>query len=260
MKEYFLYPLCKILDIILPKQSLKGIPILMYHSISADSSHLSINPHEFAKQTKYLFKKGYQTILPQQLDSIGFKNFAKKILITFDDGFEDNYRVALSMLKKYNFIATVFITTKYLDSLIENSKSMLKPEQIKDLEQNGWCIANHFDSHRDLTEISSEEIIKDFEIARGKLNNVLFSKKTANIVSYPYSRYNGKVIEAVKEAGVEMAFGGGNRSFKGKNSRLAIPRIEISPQVNFLKFKLILSPSFHLIKKLFVHDRYLPNR
>jgi len=245
MKEFFLYPICKLLDIILPKRILKGIPVLMYHSIREDNGYLSVSPSDFEQQIKYLLHKGYQNILPQDLLGKDL-SYDRKIMITFDDGFKDNYTVALLIFKKYNFTAAVFVITGQI-----NSPGKLTAEEINSLEENGWLIANHFDSHHDLTELKSEEISQDFEIARQKLSQLLINKETANIVSYPHSRYNEKVIEAVKKAGVIMAFNGGNRYFRQGDSLFSISRIEISQRVSFLKFKLILSPSFDLIKRIF---------
>lgn len=245
MKEFFLYPICKFLDLFMPAGSQKSLPVLMYHSIRDSDSPLSIAPDEFARQMEYLFRKGYKTILPQDLLGKDLF-FDRRVMITFDDGFNDNYAVALPVLKKYNFTAVVFIITRYI-----NSPGKLAPKEIESLEENGWIIANHFDSHRDLTGLNSEEIVCEFEIAREKLGNVCAGKKAANIVSYPHSRYNENVIAAVKKAGAEMAFNGGNRYFRAGDNFFVIPRVEISKRVSFLKFKLILSPSFDLLRRIF---------
>lgn len=77
----------------------------------------------------------------------------KYISFTFDDGREDNYTVAYPILSKYNFPATIFCTTGYIDKTWpkkEDWYSAGEPitiEQLKQLDKSGWEIALHGDKH-----------------------------------------------------------------------------------------------------------------
>lgn len=82
----------------------------------------------------------------------------KKIILTFDDGREDNYLNAFPIMKENGLTGTIFITTGYIDGTWKKPdswKSAEKPlsiDQIKILKSNGWEIGLHGDKH--ITEIN----------------------------------------------------------------------------------------------------------
>ena len=108
-------------------QSQYVVPILMYHSVSsADTKPLFvfarpfnvklrlniISPDSFEKQMGFLKNNGYQVIPLDEYvqgDRVGRKFPHKTVVITFDDGYVDNYTNAFPVLKKYHFPATVFL-------------------------------------------------------------------------------------------------------------------------------------------------------
>jgi len=99
------------------------IPILTYHRIIKqeknypfDSDLISATPESFAQQMKYI-KLFYTPItMAEFINSIDKNKHLPKnaIMITFDDGFEDNYTNAYPILKKLNIPATFFVTTDYI--------------------------------------------------------------------------------------------------------------------------------------------------
>ncbi len=84
--------------------------ILYYHKIikiEQDLNKLSITPDLFERQIKYL-KDHYNII---NMEDIGKGNSDLSVVITFDDGYEDNYINALPILEKYKVPATIFVST-----------------------------------------------------------------------------------------------------------------------------------------------------
>ena len=80
--------------------------ILNYHKIDDTFIALAVRPEDFDAQMKYLSEHGYHTITPDELyDSLaGNAELPENpVLITFDDGYEDNYKNAYPILKKYDF-------------------------------------------------------------------------------------------------------------------------------------------------------------
>ena len=255
MKEYFLYPVCKFLDFFIPRKIKDGIPILLYHSISNSKSQLSVAPEVFEKQMDYLHSQGYKTIIPDDLLKIN--NYSKKIILTFDDGFKDNYIVALPILKKYNFVGTIFIATGHIEKNNEHSHGekngqlpMLNEVEIKELGHAGWPICNHFDTHRDLDKLSDKEVEKEYLRAKDRLNKMLDCNNVSNIVSYPHGRYNNKVISILENLGVKMAFNGGGQKYRKQDNLFIIPRKGVVAPISLTKFKLYLSFSFVKLKKI----------
>jgi len=253
MKEYFLYPICKILDCVIPGKYKIGAPVLLYHSISKKDSRLAVSPENFNKQMHYLRKMGYNTISPRDL--FNESRNGRDILITFDDGFKDNLTNALSILQKYNFKATVFITTKYIGSesifLTNNSEKnykMLNNEEIKKLENENWSICNHLHSHINLTELSDEEIRGEYIKSREILGGIINKKENVSIMAYPRNKKNKKVVNILKEAGIKMAFSGAAGMVNKNSDIMDLPRIEIYNNTSFIKYTLYLSPSFQFFK------------
>ena len=88
------------------------ILVLNYHQIGNTSSPLSVNVNDFEAQMKFLVDSGCITITPAELYA-GLNGEIelpqKPVLLTFDDGYLDNYTNAFPILKKYNLRATIFI-------------------------------------------------------------------------------------------------------------------------------------------------------
>jgi peptidoglycan/xylan/chitin deacetylase (PgdA/CDA1 family) len=244
---------CRIIDKIFFRNS-NQIPVLMYHSIGESGSRLAIGARQFEEQVEYLAGQGYETINPLEIGESGAK---KPIIITFDDGFKDNFQIAHPIMEKFGFKGAIFVSTDYIGGLshfcrIEADKKhlMLSEKEIKNLHGAGWVIANHFASHSDLVDMDTDSIASDFKKAKEMLEKITGYSESASIVSYPHSMLNSKVIEAVKNAGALMAFNGKNYAYDPeKDDKFVIPRIGIIDTVGMDKFKLLLSPTFNWLKK-----------
>lgn len=89
------------------------IPILMYHSISKDASgenEYTISKARFEGDLKWLRDNDYTTIFTSQLAAFvneGAMLPTKPVIISFDDGFANNYLYAYPLLQKYNMKAVI---------------------------------------------------------------------------------------------------------------------------------------------------------
>ncbi|MGA9427849.1 MAG: glycosyltransferase, partial [Terracidiphilus sp.] len=93
-------------------------PVLLYHHVGplreGTYHQLTISAKAFARQIRWLARRGYTGILPSDWlrwlrDGTGLPR--KPIMITFDDGYADIAQYALPILRRYGFGATVFIVT-----------------------------------------------------------------------------------------------------------------------------------------------------
>ncbi len=186
----------------IPKEIVDAVPILMYHSIAEEPDNdLMVSPSTFAAQMKHLSDAGYQTITFQDLEEWerGEPIPKKPILLTFDDGYLDNYTAAYPVLKKHDLKATFFISTNYL-----GDARHISWEQIKEMSDSGLIeFGSHTLSHPDLTVISAakrrEEIVESKKIIEEKIG------KEAIAFSYPAGAYNNIVIRETAEAGYKFA-------------------------------------------------------
>jgi len=183
----------------------KGVSILMYHSIDNNNVFFTVKPEIFEKQIKYLKDNNYNVISLAELVKILELNNdlpKKTIVLTFDDGFEDNYLNVWPVLKKYNFPATIFLATGLVGQEINNVQSIplkaLGWQEIQEMHQSGLIdFQPHTVSHQrfdriDLKEIE-QEIIDSKRMVEEKLN------KKCYFFAYPRGWYNQEIIEILKK-------------------------------------------------------------
>ena len=88
------------------------VPILMYHRIASVPGDRNALPEEkFEEQMRYLEENGFHSITVEELQAhfLHGKRLPKKpVVLTFDDGYEDNFSAALPILKKYRHVGNVF--------------------------------------------------------------------------------------------------------------------------------------------------------
>lgn len=199
----------------------KKVPILYYHAINDNINGLDelfVSPAEFDKQMLYLKQNGYNVITFSQLADVD--NIVNPVIITFDDGYEDNYTYAYPILKKYNFKATVFLCTDVIDKPL-----FLKKNQIEEMK-NLIDFQSHTVTHRKLSELKKEEI--EFELTESKKQLEALTGNAVSVLAYPIGDYNSEVIEITRKYYKYAVLSGGGIYRKGDNSyeikRVYIPR------------------------------------
>jgi len=184
------------------------IPILTYHNFTKDEgSSYSINIIEFEKQMNYLATHNYSVISLSELLK-GLKNGQlppKPVVITIDDGFKSSFTLAYPVLKKYNFPATLFIYTDF----IERNSNSLTWGEIKEMTENNLEIGSHTLSHCNLLKYKENENYENY-LARIK-KEIFLSKEILEIkiggkvkfFAYPYGVYSPTIINLVIQADYE---------------------------------------------------------
>jgi len=190
----------------------QGVAVLMYHSVDNNPIDFNVKPNEFFRQMAYLHKKNYKIISVEELVEIleSGRSFNKKtVVLTFDDGFKDNYTSVFPLLKKYNFKATIFITTSFIGKQINNSYNLpldvLSWEQIKEMHNSGLVdFQPHSATHPKLAQISEKELEKEIKESKEILEKEL--SKKCYFSAYPKGNYNNKVIEEFKKQNFKAVF------------------------------------------------------
>ncbi len=126
----------------------KGVPCIMYHNVSNEKG---ITPEEFEEQMTLIQK--YNTFKLEELDKLGNKFPENTVLVTFDDGYADNYTNAFSLLKKYNIKATIFLNTAY----INNDPFYMNWDQIKEMYESG-LVDFQLHTHSHFTVVKRVEV------------------------------------------------------------------------------------------------------
>ena len=182
----------------------KVVPILMYHSISEDTtSSLNVTPENFKKQIDFLAGSGYSVIpLDELVEGIRKnKKFPDKtVVITFDDGFEDNYLNAFPVLAKHKMPATVFLVAGY----IGEREGYLKWDQVNLMKQNGVDFGAHTVNNVYLPAIEDTRTLW-WEVSGPKSIIKGATGETPRYFCYPTGGFNAKVKNAVVRAGYNGA-------------------------------------------------------
>lgn len=131
------------------------LPVLMYHSIlknNSESPKYVVTPSQLESDLKYLKENGYTAVTVEDLTAYVYDGKSlpdKPIMLTFDDGYYNNYYYALPLMKKYDMKMVISVVGKYTDTYSEGSDSnpnysYLTWDQIKEMQKSGYVeFQNH---------------------------------------------------------------------------------------------------------------------
>ncbi|MCM8800954.1 MAG: polysaccharide deacetylase family protein [Candidatus Omnitrophica bacterium] len=207
------------------------VPILMYHSITEQvqpGNRLQVSKDAFTRQMQFLKKHNYRVIPLEELgDLIKAKKKIpyKTVVITFDDGYKDNYLYAFPILKKYNLYATIFLI---VDEIDRPQQDRLSWEEIRQMQDSGIItFGSHSLDHPFLTELSSlDELRRQIFDSKRILEERL--GRHINAFAYPSGRFNEIIKNLVKEAGYKLAVATNPGKGFSNNDIFALKRIRIS--------------------------------
>ncbi|MGG2199179.1 polysaccharide deacetylase family protein [Paenibacillus validus] len=180
-----------------------SMPVLNYHSIGHDPGNsLVLAPDKFAAQMSYLAEHGFTPLsLTEFILILEKKKPAppKPVLLTFDDGYEDNFEHAMPVLQKHQFPATLFMSPG-----VAGQDGYLNWEQVKQMHESGWDIQPHGMTHPHLPKLSPEKQKEEITEARRLIEEKLGTK--ADVFCYPYGEFNKTTLSVLEEAGFRYAF------------------------------------------------------
>lgn len=228
--------------------------VLMYHMISehlpknqSKFNRLRVKPSEFEKQLIWLKENGFKSFTLSEL--VRLENIPEKsVVLTFDDGYEDNFRNAFPLLQKYGFKATIYIvlnrfennwaTDKDLDKASNelNNEKMLTNEQIKVMLDSGLIeIGSHTLDHVNLPKLNKEEKERQLIESKKQIENIFAIK--CDSFAYPFGFYDEDSVKIVENIGYTNATTTVNGVFdKNRYSNFEIPRIMISGRQGLFAF------------------------
>jgi peptidoglycan/xylan/chitin deacetylase (PgdA/CDA1 family) len=159
------------------KETNQLIPILVYHSISNMQSgpnpQLYVTPKKFEFHIQTLVKNGLTPIASTDLNDFyeGKTDLPKHpVLITFDDGYKDNFKYAFPILQKYHVKSTIFVVT----GNIGVHSSYLDWRELKEMSQTGLVdIESHTAHHRNLTRLKESAIKQELSESKQILESRL---------------------------------------------------------------------------------------
>jgi len=179
--------------------------VLNYHMVNSMFISLAIEPEDFDWQMKYLVDHGYHSITLDELYAFleGQGTLPDRpVLITFDDGYVDNYTNAYPILKKYDLKATIFIVTGF----VSKRKGYLTWDQLREMEQHGIMAQSHTVTHAPLPELSDERIREELVVSKQQAEAEL--GHPVEFIAYPTGVHDLHIVSLAKEAGDKGGFFG----------------------------------------------------
>lgn len=239
------------------------MPVIMYHRVIKDESEKGVHGtyvtvEQFEEQMKYLKKKGYETITFKDLLNNRYKQRFDKdkkwIMLTFDDGYKDNYENAFPILKKYQFKGIIYILDgiEYNKWDVDNPGNpekrftLMNQDELLEMQNYGIEFGGHTSTHPRLAELSTEQVKS--EIINSKSNIEKIIGKELLSFAYPYGSLNKEVKRIPQEAGYKFAVATDSGSIVFSDDLFEIRRIGIFPTNNLFNFKRKVSGKYNFIK------------
>ncbi len=177
--------------------------MLNYHQVADTNNPLAVHVSDFDTQMKFLADSGCITITPDELYA-GINGEIelppKPVLITFDDGYIDNYTNAFPILKKYKLRATIFVIPAFTSVY----PGYMTWEQLKEMESKGIAIESHTLNHTKLEELPDDEIRNELLNSKNLLEEQL--GHPIEFLAYPTGTYNLHIAGIAQDVGYKGAF------------------------------------------------------
>ena len=198
-----------------------GIPVLAYHSIMPREFYYPLNVDNpwilldevFYEQMRYLYENGFNAVTTRQLKDFLFHEVhlpENAIVITFDDGYLDNYLYAAPILRKFGFTAMMFLIT---NAIQETTPAMTAyPTQFMSTAEilASVDVFEH-GSHSHAMHLAlggvPPMVNESVENIRADLRQSFEAPLTFTTgFAYPHGRYSDNALTALALEGVQFAF------------------------------------------------------
>ncbi len=170
------------------------VPTLMYHAVSDNPwgiASLFVSPSRLEEQIEYLLQNGYTPIFFEDLKNVD--KIQKPVLLTFDDGYDDNYTDLFPILKKYKVKATIFMITGSI-----GTEHYLTTEQIQEMSNSGYVsFQSHTVTHEFLSTRTDEQL--ETELLESKKQLAKITGKESFVLCYPTGKYSQASLDATRK-------------------------------------------------------------
>jgi peptidoglycan/xylan/chitin deacetylase (PgdA/CDA1 family) len=190
-----------------------SLPILMYHHIThlqpnatATWRMLTVTPEAFEAQVNWLADNGYHTIYFSDLVAYfqaGVPLPEKPIILTFDDGWTDDYTVAFPILQRHCMVGTFFPPVAWVNR--SNGSKVMTWPMIEEMSRGGMEFGSHTINHYLLNEQTAQRITEELVGSKAALEQHVVLPIVA--LAYPGGGHNPLVVSLVPKAGYGAAVG-----------------------------------------------------
>ena len=203
--------------------------ILMYHRFGEEIyPSTNVTLEQFEEHLEVLASGPY-TVLPLEDIVLNLQSGTplpdRTVAITIDDAYLSVYEEAFPRLKARGFPATLFVATRPVD---RGLRAYMSWDQIREWQAAGYGIGSQTQTHPHMHQQSMAENEKELRVSNERFLAELGMRPT--LFAYPYGEYNLDVIDLVKEAGFEAAFGQNSGVAHGYDGFFELPRFAMNEQ------------------------------
>ena len=194
-----------------PKSTVVAV---MYHKISENPAEIGdfcITPETFEKDIIWFVDNGYSFCFASEVDEIltNDRPYGKYVVITFDDGYESDYRYALPILKKYNAQATFFVIGSGIgtdDRISEESLKLLASSELVEIGSHSNNLHNLSveEMKRNYSANKLAYIVGDFQQSVAVLEKI--TGTSVRTLSFPNGIWSKAVVAELRNVGFEELF------------------------------------------------------
>jgi peptidoglycan/xylan/chitin deacetylase (PgdA/CDA1 family) len=208
-----------------------NVPVFLYHHTQPldmarllGHPQLTVDSNIFDEQMRYLAENGYNVISAEDL-IIALNNEqrlpAKTVVVTIDDGYDDNYTYAFSTAKKYHIVINFMIPT----GLIGNVGYMTW-DHLKEMKNNPYArVYSHTWSHYALGGAGSTKVELEVMNANKQFEEYLGIRPV--VFTYPYGSYDELTIDFLRDHGFTGAYSTIEGSLQCKSQIMTLQRMHI---------------------------------
>lgn len=186
----------------------QGIPVLMYHRVDPQlTAHdpitvsLTVMAATFEAELGLLRANGYQSMTLDALRDALDRHVslpAHRVVLTFDDGYEDNYTVVFPLLHRYGFVGAFFVVTTSV-----GTRDHLTPAQIREMAEAGMEIQSHGVHHVDFSRLSLAQARSELVQSRKTIEG--WTGHPVMFFAYPAGRYSAALERLLATLGYRGA-------------------------------------------------------
>ncbi|MDE0144156.1 MAG: trypsin-like serine protease [Caldilineaceae bacterium] len=181
-------------------------PILMYHYVSEPPAgsdvyrrDLSVSPDLFRSHLQALADAGYTPI--SMYDLVDHLNQGaplpeKPVILTFDDGYRDNFENAFPLLEEFGMTAMFFVVTDFMD---EGNPLYLSWDMAREMQDAGMFIESHGRNHASLRNRNDDYLIWQALGSAETIEHELGVRP--RFITYPFGHYDSNTIRIFESAG-----------------------------------------------------------
>ncbi|PYQ42802.1 MAG: polysaccharide deacetylase [Acidobacteria bacterium] len=231
-----------------------ALRILTYHRVNDRHPHdrLTVSRSEFVAQMKEL--RATRTVIPLEDALAGLRGEGplgeRRVAITFDDGYRDNFHCALPILGEFGFPATFFVATGFIGtpSTFDRYRGcceedgMLDWAQVAEMHAHGHAIGGHGRDHLELAGLPAREAQEEIEGSRHDIEAGTGTRAT--LFCYPRGSETPGVRALVAGAGFVAACTVRPGSNSAGADLFGLRRTEISGDDDLADFRLKLDGAF----------------